>query len=251
MPQDPQRVLLWITIVLATAVTLSALRMSVKERSATPLLMVIGAFAAILLEPVVTFLGHAIHPQIGQISLFEALDRPIPWHIALGYVAAFGIFYLVLHSKWLRGRLTKGVIVKVTLVTALCYYIGEAYPVEHGLWGYYDYQPLWIWKGTAPPTWSVLNATSMLMSYTLMVIALPHLRGVSRLLLPPLAVSGAFMGHMGAGFPMYNAINSDAPHWLMQISGVASIVMALIIVWLCTILLTRNPSGKAGCASPS
>ena len=240
IPSALQAVFLWITIVLAVGVLIAGLMVSLKQRSAVPFLMVIGGFAAILLEPVVTFLGHAVHPKNGQIMLFETVGRAIPWHIALGYMGGFGIFYLLIYSKYVGGTLTAESIWKMSLVTALCFYAGEAYPVEHGLWAYYDFQPLWIWKGTAPPPWSVLNATCMLTSATLMLLSAPYLRGLAQLLLVPMAVSGAFMGHMGAGFPMYNAMNAAVPRWVIELSGVLSVCMALVLVWICTLLLTRR-----------
>ena len=240
IPGTLQTVFLWITISLAAGVVIAALMISIKHRSVVPLLMVIGGFAAILMEPVVTFLGHAVHPKNGQIMLFETVGRAIPWHIALGYMGGFGIFYLILYSKYVSGTLTATSIWKISLVTALCYYIGEAYPVEHHLWAYYDYQPLWLWKGTAPPAWSVLNATCMLTSATLMLLMVPYLKGFAQLLLIPLAISGAFMGHMGSGFPMYNAMNADPPHWVIELSGLMTIGMALVLVWICTLLLTRR-----------
>jgi hypothetical protein len=235
-----QFIFLWITVVLCVVVTGVSVGFSIRYKSAVPVLMVLGGLAAILMEPVVTMLGHAVHPQLGQIQMFESVDRHIPWHIALGYMAGFGILYLILFAKQAAGTLTSPSIWKIFLVTALCYYLGEAYPVEHGLWGYFGYQPLWIWKGTAPPTWSILNATCMLTSATLMLKMIPYLKGIFQLLLIPLAVAGAFMGHMGAGFPMYNAMNSAAPHWLMEASGLASIGMALLLVWVCTLLLTSD-----------
>jgi len=238
IPATLQCVFLWITIVLAVVVTGVAARMSVKRATVVPLLMVFGGLAAILMEPVVTFLGHAVHPQTGQIVMFETVGRAIPWHIGLGYMAGFGIFYLILYSKFVAGTLTVGAIWKTVLITALCYYLGEAIPVEKGLWAYYEYQPLWVWKGTAPPTWSILNATSMLTSATLMFVALPHLKGLAQLLLVPLAIAGAYMGHMGAGFPMYNAMNADVPSWVIELSGVATVGMALLIVWICSLVLT-------------
>lgn len=245
IPATLQSVFLWITIALAAAVTGYALFLSFKQRSAVPILMVIGGLAAILMEPVVTFLGHAVHPKAGQIMMFETVQRAIPWHIGLGYMAGFGIFYLTLLAKQRAGTLSASTIWKITLITAVCYFLGEAIPVSNGLWLYYDHQPLWLWHGTAPLTWNVLNATCMLTSTTLMLIALPHLKGLAQLLLVPLAVAGAYMGHMGAGFPMYNAMNTDLPNWMMELSGAASVAMALVIVWICTLLLTTRTYGNA------
>jgi len=240
IPATLQDIFLYATIAAAAVVTGVALRMSIRRHSAVPLLMVIGGLAAILMEPVVTYLGHAVHPKAGQIIMFEAVNRAIPWHIGLGYMAGFGIFYLLLYTKHVAGTLTAATIWKTVLITALCYCLGEAIPVSNGLWAYYDYQPLWWWHGTAPPTWNILNATCMLTSTTLMLVALPHLKGIAQLLLVPLAVAGAYMGHMGAGFPMYNAMNTDLPHWAIELSGVATVAMALVIVWVCSLVLTRS-----------
>jgi hypothetical protein len=237
MPLALQLVFLWLTAAAALVVLGWSLLIAVRQRSAAPVLMIVGGFAAILMEPVVTFLGRAIHPAPGQIMLFATVNRAIPWHIALGYTAGFGLFYLLIYNRFVRGELTTGFIWKTVVITAVCYFVGEAYPVSNGLWIYYGHQPLRIWSGTAPLTWNWLNAGCMLTSTTLMLLALPKLRGTALLLLVPLAVAGAYMGHMGAGFPMYNAMNSGLPVWALELSGAASLAMVLVIVWLCSSVL--------------
>lgn len=237
IPETLQLVFLWITIAAALGITAAGIWMSLRHRSPAPLLMVLGGLVAILMEPIVTFLGHAIHPAPGQIAMFETVARAIPWHIGLGYMAGFGSFYLFLYRPYVEGSLQRATLWKATLITAVCYFLGEAIPVSNGLWVYYDYQPLWLWKGTAPLTWNILNATCMLTSTTLMFIALPHLKGLAQLLLVPLAAAGAHMGHLGAGYPMFNAMNSTLPHWAIELAGLASVGMALVIVWLCTLVL--------------
>jgi hypothetical protein len=237
IPESLQTVMLWITAVAAVAILGWSLQIALRQQSAAAPLMVIGGFAAILMEPLVTFLGHAIHPEPGQIMLFKTAARAIPWHIALGYTAGFGSFYLVLYRAFAAGRLTAGLVWKTVVITAICYFVGEAYFVSNGLWIYYDYQPLHVWKGTAPVTWNWLNACSMLVSTTLMLLALPRLKSVAQLLLIPLAIAGACMGHFGAGFPMYNAMNSTLPAWAIELSGAASVALALMIVWLCSVTL--------------
>jgi hypothetical protein len=240
IPEPLQTILLSGAGIGALVVALVAIVMGMKRRTAVPLLMVLGGFTSIIMEPVVTFLGHAVHPAEGQIMLFETANRAIPWHIALGYCAGFGIFYLILYGDFMAGKLTSAKIWKVCLITAACYFIGEAYPVSHGLWIYYDYQPMQIWHGTAPLTWNFLNACCMMMSATVIFIALPYLKSLpSQLLILLLAPVGAYMGHMGAGFPMYNAMNSTLPSWAIEVSGALSIFLALVVIWLCSIVLQR------------
>ncbi len=240
MPEPLQTIFFWASLVGAVAVLLWGVAMGIKRRTAVPALMVLGGFTAIIMETVVTFLGHAVHPPIGQIMLFETVSRAIPWHIALGYMAGFGIFYLCLYPAYVEGRLTRGRIWKTCLITAALYFIGEAYPVSHGLWTYYGYQPMRIWEATAPLTWNFLNACCMMTSATLIFILLPHLKSfVSQLSIPVLAPIGAYMGHMGAGFPLYNVMNSTLPTWAMEISGALSILFALLLIGVCALVLER------------
>ena len=246
IPEPLQTILLWGAGVGALIVTLIAIRMGMKRRTAVPLLMVLGGFTSIIMEPVVTFLGHAVHPAQGQIMLFETANRAIPWHIALGYMAGFGIFYLTLYPAFVEGRLRARQIWKTCLITAACYFIGEAYPVSHGLWIYYDYQPMQIWHGTAPLTWNFLNACCMMVSATVIFVALPYLKNpLSQLSILLLAPVGAYMGHMGAGFPMYNAMNSTLPTWAIEISGALSIALALVVIWLCSVVLHSAQNQRA------
>lgn len=241
IPAQLQMVFLWLTIIAVAVITLAALRMSLRDRSAVPVLMVVGGFTAIVLEPIVTFLGHAVHPAAGQIMLFEAVQRAIPWHIALGYSAGFGLYYLLLYPKMRANTITPALLWKTTFVTALCYFLGEAYPVSNGLWIYYGHQPLRIWHGTAPLTWNFLNAACMLMGAALIHVTLPYLRGLKQLLVLVLAPVGALMGHMGAGWPMYTVMNlPNAPVWLVEASGVATVALVFLIVWICSLLMTRR-----------
>jgi hypothetical protein len=245
IPEPLQTIFVWATACAAAVLIVVAIVMCRRYRSGVPLLLAAAGFAAILLEPIVTFLGHAVHPAPGQIMLFETVTRAIPWHIALGYTAGFGAYYLIFYAKVMSRTVSPAFMWKTTFITALCYFLGEAYPVSHGLWIYYADQPLRIWNATAPLTWNILNACCMLTSATLIFVALPHLKKLAKLLIVPLAPAGAFMGHMGAGFPMYNVMNSGAPHWAIQLSGVASVAMALVIVWICTLVLIPATAVKA------
>jgi hypothetical protein len=246
MPAQLQSIFLWATVAAVAVVLAFAANMAVKRRSAVPVLLVLGGFTSIIMESVVTFLGHAIHPAQGQIMLFEAASRAIPWHIALGYCAGFGIFYLTLYPNFVAGKLGSKQIWKTCLITAALYFIGEAYPVSQGLWIYYDYQPMHIWHGTAPLTWNFLNACCMMVSATVIFVALPYLKSLpSQLMILLLAPVGAYMGHMGAGFPMYNAMNSTLPTWAIELSGALSIFLALVIIWLCSVVLQSVQNQRA------
>lgn len=239
IPEPLQTIFLWATIIATAVILVWSLLIAKKYRSAVPVLMVGGGFTAIVLEPIVTYLGHAVHPVAGQIVSFTAVERAIPWHITLGYTAGFGLYYLLLYPKMVAGTVTASLLWKTTFVTALCYFLGEAYPVSNGLWIYYDHQPLHLWKGTAPLVWNFLNAACMLMGAALIHLLLPQLTGIKQLLVLVLAPMGALMGHMGAGWPMYNVMNTHAPGWMIEASGVMVILQVFLIVWICSAIMTR------------
>lgn len=240
MPEPAQTVFLGLTAIVSVIAIVAAFKASRRSQSSMPLLMVASGFFAVAMEPLVAFFGHIVHPAVGQISIFEAMTRSIPWHMALGYTAGFGLFYVWIYSKVTNGTLTNGVFWRGILLAIACYWFGEIVPVHQGLWIYYDHQPLWIWRGSSPLTWSVLNTACMVTGATLMFLARPYLRGAAQLLILPFGVIGVVMGHMGAGLPMYFAMNTDLPTWVIELSGVISVVFALMIIWLSGILLNRG-----------
>lgn len=240
MPGPAQTVFLALTILMSGAVIVAAVLACKRYRSLAPLYMVLGGLVAVSMEPIITLLGHAIHPQLGAIVMFEAVDRTIPWHIGLGYLAVFGTVYLILYPRMVAGSLTAKFLWKVFLCTALVYLLFEIVPLAYGLWVYYGYQPLRPWHNMAPIAWNFLNSASEIGSATLMYVALGRLRRSGQILLIPLAAVGAVMTHVGAGLPMYVALNSAMPGWVMQMAAAASVLLCFTLVWLCTVVVEQQ-----------
>ncbi len=250
MPAAAQEIVLWIAIVALGAFLLLGLQQSIKHRSALPLLFFVAGFVTILLEPMCTNFGHAIHPEIGQISLFKTFDRAIPWHIATIYSFYFGGVYLFMFRRIRENGFTRDFVWKSYLsICALAYAI-EIVPVHIGLWVYYPPQALWVWSGGMPLFWTFVNAACIFMGLTLIKVFYPLMQGWKQLLVIPLSAMGAIMGHFGAGFPYYHAANSAASPMLVELSGLASVGLAFLIVFLCTRLLSGNTATLMA-ASPS
>lgn len=240
MPADVQHVVLWIAIVALSGFVALALWQSLKQKSALPLLYLVAGFCTILLEPLVTHMGHAVHPEIGQIMLFKTADRGIPWHIALIYTFYFGGVYMFLMPKLLKPDVSSGFVWKSYFIICVMAYAIEVIPVQMGLWVYYDHQALWLWKGGMPLFWTFVNASCIFLPMGLMVLLRSAIKGVGQLLVIPLSVMGANMAHFGAGVTYYNAVNSSASTGLIELSGVASVAMALLIVHICAVLITQR-----------
>ena len=249
MPAATQQVTLWIAIVALTCFVLYAAWKSAQQKSALPLLYFIAGFCTILLEPLVTHMGHAVHPEIGQISLFKTADRAIPWHIALIYSFYFGAVYLFLMPRLIKPDVSSGFIWKAYFTICALAYVIEIVPVHLGLWVYYDKQALWLWKGGMPLFWTFVNAACIFFPMALMKLMYASLTGIKQLLVIPLSVMGANMAHFGAGVPFYNATNSDASSALVELSGLTSVALALLIVHICVCIIVRPMEVRIGAAA--
>ena len=49
--------------------------------------------AAVIVEPLCDVVGMIYHPEIGQITAYEALGRKIPWHVVLFLIGAGAIHW--------------------------------------------------------------------------------------------------------------------------------------------------------------
>ena len=240
MPAAAQEIVLWIAIVALSGFFIVSLIQAARTKSLLPPLFLAAGFVTILLETLVTHMGHAIHPEIGQITIFKAADRAIPWHIVLIYSFYFGAVYMFMFDRIRNGGFTRAFVWKSYFFTCALAYCIEIVPVQIGLWVYYDHQALWLWKGGMPLFWTFVNAGCIYMALTLIKLFHPILRGWKALLVIPLSAMGAQMGHFGAGFPYYNAVNSAAPIWLIELSGLASVGLALLIAFMCSRLLAAD-----------
>lgn len=241
MPEPLQTIMLSMMVILSIGVLIAGIRMALQDKSAIPVLLVLAAGASAPLEPIIAFLGHLVHPPIGSKALFESVDRVIPWHMGLGYVAVFGTVFLTLYAKAKNGGAPAKFVWLTFGASVVTYILFEIYPVQAGLWVYYDHQPLWLWKGMAPLTWSFMNSAAEVMGIALIYFMLPQLTGWRQILILVLGPMGAVMGHLGSGWPIYNIMNSTAAEnvWLLQLSGLLTVGLTFMIVWISATILSR------------
>lgn len=241
MPEPLQTIMLWIMALASLGVLIAGIRMARSMNSAVPLLLVAAAGASVPLETIIGFLGHLVHPPIGSMAMFKSVDRVIPWHMALGYVAAFGTVFLTLYYKAHHGGLSPKFVWGTFAASVIFYILLEIYPVHAGLWVYYDHQPLWLWHGMAPLPWSFMNSAAEIMGIALIYLMLPMLTGWRQILILLLGPTGSVMGHLGSGWPIYNIMNSTAAEnfWILQLSGLLTVGLTFLVVWISATLLSR------------
>lgn len=240
MPAQAQSIMLGLVVAALIVTVLVGMRLALTHRSWLPICMIVGGFLCAFMEPLITNLGHVIHPEIGQLVAFKTADRAIPLHIVLIYPVYFCAAFFPMYSRITGQGFTRAYVWRAYLITCALAYLLEIVPVSIGLWVYYDQQALWVWESGMPLFWTFVNACCVLVPVTLLKVFGPVLHGPRVLLAIPLIPAGGFMGHFGAGFLYYNIVNSPAAPWLVNLAGLASVLIAFLLVWLCSLMLERD-----------
>jgi len=209
-----------------------ALWLARRERSSLPLLFLAGALLTIFLEPVVDLLGNAVHPQIGQLNLLTTNGHPVPWAVLIGYVWYFAAAPLLCWRQLQERSLTREFVWKAFATVVASAAIVEQIPLAFGVWVYYGEQGLKL--GLMPAWWIFANTAAVMVPFLLLYKLLPQLQGWRQALVPLLMPMGAFMGHAGAAWPMYNVLGTDTVNLsplLLHGTSLASIGLSLLLVW--------------------
>jgi hypothetical protein len=164
----------------------------------------------------------------------------VPLWLFFGYCFYFAGPYMAAFSRIANNSFTSKEVWIGFFGAVIGAMIIEIYAVHNHVWIYYDHQALWFWKSTIPVTWAFINATCVFVPLTAIKFLFPILIGWKQWLIIVLSPMFAIMGHLGAGFPFYLVNNSAASsnRGLMDLSGVASILMSLLLIFICNKVLT-------------
>ena len=250
MPALAQSVALYLSLTILAVVSVMAVRMSARQKTLLPVLLLISGSCTIVLEPIIAHLGHAFHPEIGSIALFKTNNVTVPVYLAILHPCYFGSFYIVLFSRIVNDNFTGSYLWKAYFITCVLNYLIEILPVSSGLWVYYDPQALWLWKGGMPLWWTFVNAGCLFVPVALIHFLYPILKGWKQLLVIVLSPLGIGMGWFGAAFPANSVYNSSASQkpFLVELSGLASVGLAILVTFICIQVLTgrRIATSEAG-----
>lgn len=232
MPAEAQLVTTVVYGAGALAFAVYALVLTRRYRSAVPLLCVAGALLTVYLEPVVDLLGNALHPPIGQYNVLTTNGHPVPWAVLLGYVWYFGGAILLSYRHLADRTLTRGFVWVMVSGIAAGAALVEQIPLHFGTWVYYGEQ--WPKVGYMPIWWVFANTAAVTVPFLAVYRLLPYLKRWRQLLIVPLIPSAAFMGHAGAGWPMYNLLGTRTemiPSWLMLLGSTSTVALTLLLIW--------------------
>jgi hypothetical protein len=215
--------------VLAVGVIVEAIRDWRRRGEALLPAVVVAAVVTNLDEGVADHLGFVWYSDIDQSTWYRSFV-PMPVFMLPAYIVVFaGLFTLVL--RFIEGERTRRSFVTTALVCWAVNLLIEIPLLSTGVYTYYgDNQPLSV-EGF-PLYWLVLNATGPLVAATVVHRFRSAFTGIRVLLVIPVLPMcyGAVMG--AAGFPIFNALHSAAPRWLVEVAGLSTVALGLSIWWV-------------------
>lgn len=191
--------------------------------------VVVAAVVTNLDEGVADHLGFVWYADIDQPTWYQSFV-PMPLFMLPAYIVFFaGLFTLVL--RFIEGERTRRAFVQTAL---MCWAVNLAIEIPllaTGAYTYYgDNQPLSV--ENFPLYWLVLNATGPLVAAAVVYRFRAVFTGWRVLLVIPILPMcyAAVMG--AAGFPIFNALHSAWPQWVVEVAGLTTIALGLSIWWM-------------------
>ena len=242
--QTVATVVLWA----ATALILGiAVRRSLRERTAFPVIVVLAVAAGSIIEPMYDIAYHLLWYIPGQWTLFTSFDLPQPVWVMPAYVVVFAGPTLFLYPRLERG-MRRADLFKYAALTAFTTALFETIAINLDLYTYYGEHPFRLFDY---PLWISAMEAAQITGFAVLATAFKRrVQGQVRLLgLFVLYPAHFAFALLGAGFPCLIAINAPNPStWLIWGTGVLSIGFAVVSLWLVSLLNNapaddRQPTG--------
>lgn len=243
MPPDWQ---LYLTIAFGIAAAISciyAARIAMLEKSAVPLLVVLGGAVAVLGEAPVDILGLCYWTEQGQWTLYEAFGRKIPYITLGAYTTFFGGIVLFTLRQFDRGVPARTLYTSFIawMVMEWCW---EPVPIHYGVWSYYGAQPFTFLD--FPLWWPPVNTIGAYAAAFLIWKVKNHLSGVSLLAIVPLVLSGDLMGNALVAWPLWVTLNMDYGYAATVPAGFLTLALCYLVLKVMVTLVTGNKPAEAG-----
>ena len=219
-----------VCLVLVTVVFLYGLRYWHKNGSPIVLLILLGGFTNLLVEPFPDTIGAAWHPVIGQNTAYELMGRSIPWWVVINYPAYFGALVTANYLAFAKGVTMRGVWLwfLVPLVLDLAQ---EEAMMATNLYYYYGQQPL-ILINKFPFWWGPCNAMGAYLIAAVLAFMGPSLRGWKLLLVPVIMPISYAVAFAIVGLPSIISIHTmNVPVMVSNLAGLSAFVLSGFAVY--------------------
>ena len=228
-----------ISVLLAVAAVAYALVLWKRERTAIPVLIVLGGGCAALIEPIVDVNGGCWWPRHGGWVAFHLFGTPVPiWAVAAYFWFVGGQAYLA--WRVLKRYPTRQTIWKLCAAVAFVNFLLETPGLGLHIYKYWGHQPLnpYGW----PLWWAAVNVGLPLVGAMLVYKLEPLLTGWRTLLVVPLIPMGDALANGATAWPAWLTLHSNWPMPLAQVAGIAVFALAALFYWSMSHLLFPEPA---------
>jgi hypothetical protein len=215
-------VLLVVFAVLAALATAYAVHLAVRDRSAAPVLAVLGAMAAVVNDAIFDVLWQIWYPANIEPRLWTMLDRPIPFFLVLGYIPFVGVLPVVVARLLDRGVAPR-VLWLIALGAAAGNLVVDLLGEATTSWDYYAEGPLKYL--TNPP---ITAAVPIVAGWLLHVTRPRGWRLPLAFAIPPFTLAAVYAG---TGWPSFFALHVDGvPRGAQALLGIVTVALSASLV---------------------
>ncbi|HWJ82440.1 MAG TPA: hypothetical protein VNS55_09410 [Nocardioides sp.] len=203
-----------------------------------PLLAVclLGGGVACLFEPIVDTLGLCYIREGATLTTFSSMGRDFPLFINEVYIWYVGGLAYLAYRIFSNGVTVKGLFALYAMDVLIN--IGLESPgVVMGAYEYYGPQPMNFWG--LPLWWVFVNPIMPLTAGALIYRMKPYLPGWRIALVAPFIPMADGIGNGANAWPVWTALNLDAPLWVTHLAWLASVGLALTSVWVLSFAVCR------------
>lgn len=209
-----------------------AIYLSFRRRSPIPVLCMVGGVLCLYTEPMIDAHLQVWWPEHDQPDVFHAWGRDIGIMLIpiLGWYFGAGTYvrWYFLDKYGSSFRVWWIYMAEVGAAIAL-----EPAAIQLHLWHYYGFQGLRLFG--YPIWWPFIGGACGVLAGTLIYKLTPYLKGWRLALVPPLVPMAVVAVYWSTSWPMFNALNTEAPHAVVYLCSALSVALAVLVVWICTI----------------
>ncbi|KRA37765.1 MULTISPECIES: hypothetical protein [unclassified Nocardioides] len=204
-----------------------------------PLLAVclVGGGIACLFEPIVDTLGLCYIREGAHLTTFTSMGRDFPLFINFVYIWYVGGLAYLAYRIFSNGVTVKGLF-QLYLMDVFINIWLESPGVLMGAYEYYGPQPMNLWG--LPLWWVFVNPIMPLTAGALIYRLKPYLPGWRIALVIPFIPMADGIGNGAAAWPVWTALNLDAPLWVTHLAFLMTVGLALTCVWVLSFVVCRS-----------
>lgn len=197
---------------------------------------IIGGGIACLFEPIVDLMGMAYMREQATLTTFSSMGRDFPLFINFVYIWYVGGLAYLAYRIYATGITRKALFALYVIDVFINIWL-ESPGVLMGAYEYYGHQPLNFWG--LPLWWVCVNPVMPMTAGALIYRLAPHLPGWRLALVIAFIPMADGIANGATAWPMWTALNLDAPVAVGYLAWLVTLGLALTSVWILSFVVTR------------